>query len=287
MEKSQKIKLFGSRDFSENFDMTLNFLKKNYISILKGILVLIPVYLVISYFIPTTTNFSPSASTYEGILDTYTSIFTLGFVIGYILMILASLITFLYVISYMALYAKSPDGVVKSSDVWSKVAKALLPILGGSILFGILFAVGIVLCIIPGIIIYVYLGFFCYVYVNEDRNIIDSFYRSYELVSNNWWVTFGYGIIFLIIVSIVGAIFAIPTYLAALGTIFGIEFLSGDVYGYISALISYIGSFILYPVLYVAMGVMYYSHRNKLEGIDIETEIDNIGISTDDQKNQF
>ena len=41
----------------------------------------------------------------------------------------------------MALYAKSPDGVVKSSDVWSKVAKALLPILGGSILFGILFAV--------------------------------------------------------------------------------------------------------------------------------------------------
>lgn len=287
MERSQKIKLFGSRDFGDNFDMTLNFLKQNYGSILKGILVLIPVYLVISYFIPTPNSFTPNVSTYGGIFNTYASMFTLSFVIAYSLIILASLITFIYVTSYMAVYTKSPDNVVKNSEVWSKVAKAFLPILGGSILFGILVAIGTILCIIPGIIIYVYLGFYGYVYVNEERSIIDSFYRSYKLITNNWWITFGYGIIFFIILSIVGVIFAIPTYLAALGTAFGIEFLASDVYRYISALISYTGSFLLYPILYVAMGVMYYSHRNKLDGVDIETEIDNIGISTDDQKNQF
>lgn len=287
MEKAQKIKLFGSRDFSGNFDMTLNFLKQNYLSILKGMLVLIPVYLIISYLTPTTASLTPSADMYGGAFSTFMSIFTINFVIAYILIIIVSLATFLYITSYMALYAKSPDGIVKSADVWSKVAKAFLPILGASIIFGILVSIGFILCIIPGIIVYVYLGFYCYVYVSEEKGVIDSFYRSYELVTNNWWVTFGYGFVFLLVVSIIGGIFSVPAYLAALGPILQIDFLSGAVYGYISGFISYIGTFILYPVLYVAMGVMYFSHRNKVEGVDIETEIDNIGISTDDQKNQF
>ncbi|MFV0417612.1 MAG: hypothetical protein ACK5KT_02610 [Dysgonomonas sp.] len=287
MENSQKIKLFGSRDFSSNFDMTLNFLKQNYVSILKGILILIPVYLIVAYFMPSSTSFSPSASVYGGAFNTYMSMFTLGFFIAYILIGLTSLATFLYIASYMALYAKSPDGVIKSSDVWSKVSKAFLPMLGGSIIFGVLVTIGTILCIIPGIIVYVYLGFYCYVYVNEDRSIIDSFYRSYELITNNWWITFGYGLVFLIIVGIIGAIFAIPTYLGAIGTVFGIGFLTGEVYTYISALISYAGSFLLYPIIYIAMGVMYYSHRNKLEGIDMESEIDNIGSFPDNQKDQY
>ena len=286
MENSQKIKLFGSRDFSSNFDMTLNFLKQNYVSILKGVLVLVPIYLIVAYFMPSSTSFTPNSYAYGGAFSTYMSMFTLGFFIAYILIGLASLTTFLYIVSYMALYAKSSDGVVKSSDVWSKVSKAFLPMLGGSIIFFLLVCIGTILCIIPGIIVSVYLGFYCYVYVNEERSVIDSFYRSYELVTNNWWITFGYGIIFSLIVGIIGAIFAVPTYLAAIGTVFGIDFLTGEVYIYISALISYVGSFLLYPVLYIAMGVMYYSHRNKLEGIDMESEIDNIGSFPDNQKDQ-
>lgn len=285
MVNSQKIKLFGSRDFSSNFDMTLNFLKQNYVSILKGIVVVVPVYLIIAYFMSSINSLStrPSAD----ILETYAAIFSAGFFVSYFLIILSSMVVMLYIISYMAIYAKSSDGVVKNSDVWSKVANAFLPVLGASIIFGILLSIGFLLCIIPGIIILVYLGFYCYVYVNEEKSIIDSFYRSYELVSHNWWVTFGYGIIFFLIIMVLGAVFAIPTYLVALGTVFGMGFFSGEIYMYISSLISYAGSFLLYPIMYVAMGVMYYSHRNKLEGIDMETEIDNIGTFSDGPKNQL
>lgn len=278
MENLKKIKLFGNRDFSENFDMTLNFLKQNYVPILKGILILIPIYLVISYFMPNTSTIS------SGSLSSSLGIFTLNFLIAYILIILTSVLAMLYVLSYMSLYTKSTDGVVNNSDVWAKISKIFFPVLGGSILFGLIVSAGTILLIIPGIIVYVYLGFYCYVYINEDISIIGSFQRSYELVSHNWWITFGYGLIFFIIVSILSAIFSIPTYLISIGVAFDIKFFTSDVYFYVATFISQMGSFLLYPILYVAMGVLYYSHRTRMEGIDMESDIDNIGSFSDNQK---
>lgn len=187
----------------------------------------------------------------------------------------------------MALYVKSPDGSVKNSDVWSKLANSFLPLIGGGIIFGLLSTIGFILCIIPGIIIYVYLGFYAYVYINEDKGVINSFYRSYEIVSNNWWITLGYGLVFLILISVGSAIFTIPTYLILLGHGLQIDFLTSDVFAYLANFIASVGQLLLYPILYIAMGVMYYSHRNKIERVDMETEIDSIGVSSQESNNQL
>lgn len=220
-------------------------------------------------------------------MDSYAAMFSIGAIMVYFLSVMTTYCILLYVISYMALYTKSPNGEVKNSEVWSKLANAFLPMIGGGIIFGLLVSVGTILCIIPGIIVYVYLGFYSYVYLNEDRGIIDSFYRSYEIVSNNWWVTFGYGLVFLILVSIGGLIFTIPTYLAGLGYALQIDFLTSDIFAYIATFISSIGQLLLYPILHIAMGVMYYSHRNKIERVDMVTEIETIGVSTEESNNQF
>lgn len=287
MEASQKIKLFGSRDFSGNFDMTLNFVKQNYGKILKGIAILIPALLIIAFFTPTTSFSSSSIYDYADLMESYAAMFTMGAIIVSFLSIMVTYCILLYVISYMALYVKSPDGTVKNSEVWSKLANAFLPMIGGAIIFGLLSTIGFVLCIIPGIIVYVYLGFYAYVYINEDQGVINSFYRSYEIVSNNWWVTFGYGLVFLILVSIGSLVFTIPTYLIGLGYALQIDFLTGDVFMYIATFISSVGQLLLYPILYIAMGVMYYSHRNKIERVDMVTEIDTIGTSVQEPNNQF
>lgn len=287
MESTQKIKLFGNRDFSENFDMSLNFIKQNYGAILKGIAILIPVVLVIAFFTPSASFGTTNIYDYSDFMDSYAAMFTLGAIVASLLSGLVSYSIFLYVISYMALYTKSPDGTVKSSEVWSKLANSFLPMIGGGIIFGILFFIGFVLCIIPGIIVYVYLGFYAYVYINEDRGIIDSFYRSYEIVSSNWWITFGYGLVFFILITIGGVIFNIPAYLSAIGYAFQIDLLTSDVYTYIANFIASVGQVLLLPILYIAMGVMYYSHRNKIERVDMETEIDSIGASVEEPNNQF
>lgn len=286
MEASQKIKLFGNRDFSENFDMTLNFIKSNYGQILKGIAILIPALLILAFFTPSTSSLT-SVMDPSDVVGFYSSIFSIGIILVYFLSTLITYIIFLYTIAYMALYAKSSDGIVKNTEVWSKVANAFLPMIGAAIIFGFLSTIGILLCIIPGIIVYVYLGFYAYVYINEDRGIIDSFYRSYEIVSNNWWITLGYGLVFAILVGIGGVIFTIPTYLVGLGYALQIDFLSSDIFAYMATFISSVGGLLLSPILYMALGVMYYSHRNKLERIDMITEIENIGVNTDEPNNQI
>lgn len=286
MEPSQKIKLFGNRDFSENFDMTLNFIKLNYTKLLKGIAILIPALLILAFFTPTTSSLTAGMDTSD-VMGFYSSIFSIGFVLVYILSTLITYVIFLYTIAYMSLYAKSTDGTVKNAEVWSKVANAFLPMIGGAIIFGFLSTIGILLCIIPGIIVYVYLGFYAYVYINEDRGVIDSFYRSYELVSNNWWITFGYGLVFVILIGIGSIVFTIPTYLITLGYALQIDFLSSDMFAYIATFISSVGGLLLSPILYMALGVMYYSHRNKLERVDMITEIESIGVDTDETNNQF
>ncbi|MDH6307570.1 hypothetical protein M2451_000020 [Dysgonomonas sp. PFB1-18] len=281
MKEQEKIKLFGSRDFAGNFDMSLKFIKQNFFPIAKGIAYLIPLFLIGSYFIPNIFKLyyhlggnvnNPNAANLV-----FEDFSPLGVFVGYILFGGAMLAIALYTISYMALYVKSEDGVVNSSDVWKKVTGAILPILGASILFGILVLIGSVLCYIPGIMVAVYLGFYIYVYINEDLGIIDSFKRSYELVQNNFWITLGFSIVFSFLIGMVAMVFTAPFYVGMIASMLQVEFFANDIVFIIFVFIAIIGYTFLYPAFYMAMGVMYYSHRNKLENLDLNTEIDNIG----------
>lgn len=281
MEKKQeKIQLYRSRDFAGNFDTAFAFIKQNYLQILKAVLWFVPLMLLVSFFMPNNNDIMESmenADVYENPFAMYEGVFTLGFFVSYFLIMVAMYLVMLYTACYMYVYSKSIDGRVNSSEVWSKVFDSLLPIFVSSIIYGILVSIGTLLCFIPGIIVAVYLYFYMFVYIVEGRGIIDSLSRSYELVQNNWWVTFGYMIVFWLISYIVSIVFSLPSLIAMIGGFLHIDFLTSDIFYYISNFISYAGSMLVYPVMYIAMGVMYFSHRNKLEGIDMETEIDNIG----------
>lgn len=272
----EKIKLYETRDFSGNFDTTLNFIKQNYGAILKPILIVIPVILLAVYLQPDTSNIVVDP---ENLLATYAQFLTFQFFIANFLIGLALFIVMLYTTCYMAEYAKSVDGKVNTSNVWPKVFGAILPVFAASILYSILVIVGSILCIIPGIMIFVYLYFYMYVYIVEDRSVVDSLQRSYELVKGNWWVTFGYLIVFGIISFLLSLIFSIPTLFVTIGTLMDIKFFTGDVFIYITSFISSIGEVLVYPIVYIAGGVMYFSYRNQLEGLDMESDIDNIGGS--------
>lgn len=283
MEENKKIKLFGSRNFSGNFDMTMSFVKQNYIKILKPLCYMIPLLLISSYFMPNIFEIYydlgalSSGKTTDPDFFRPDAMFFIGAFLSYILLMVASFAIVLYTIVYMAMYVKSENGEVDSSAVWKKVLKVVLPVFGASILFGIAFMVGYMLCLIPGIIVAVYLGFYMYVYINEDLGIIDSFQRSVQLVKNNFWVTLGFYVVFALLISIVSGIFSIPLYIGLFGSMLQVEFLASDFFNCIAMFFAFIGSMFLSPILIMAMGVMYYSHRNKLEGYDMEYNIDEIG----------
>ncbi len=274
----KKIKLYETRDFSGNFDTTLNFIKQNYGAILKPLLIVIPVILLAVYLQPNTSDIQVD---YQNPWVAFAQVFSFKFLLANILIWLSLFIVMLYTTCYMAEYVKSADGKVDTANVWPKVFASILPVLAASILYSILMAVGFLLCLIPGIMIAVYLYFYMYVYIVEDRGVVDSLQRSYELVKGNWWVTFGYLIVFGIISFILSLIFMIPSIFVGLGAFMQIDFLTGDVFIYIASFIKGIGQVLVYPIVYIAGGVMYFSYRNQLEGIDMESDIDNIGEPQD------
>lgn len=58
------------------------------------------------------------------------------------------------------------------------------------------------LFIIPGIIFAVFWIFAVYVLIGENKGIIESFKESYNIVKGRWWKTFGYILLFFLVIFI-------------------------------------------------------------------------------------
>lgn len=293
MKQQQKIRLYQSRDFSGIFDTSITFIKQNYGAILKGILVFIPIVLIATYLLMNLLSFSnmnmTSIGQYED--DPFAilrSVFDWRFFLGIFIMMVAGYLMSLYPMCYMALYAESKDGRVDSKDVWTKVKQVALPLFGYSIIFGILTSAGWILCLIPGLIISVYLSLYFYTYIIERKGLVETFQRSIDLVRHHWWISLGLIIIFYIIVWVINFVVTLPVYGTMLGNLLGIDFLTSEIYIYITYSLSYAANFLLSPILTIVLGIMYFSYRSQLDGIGVTDEIDMIGVNKEeDQPNQY
>ncbi|NDV70329.1 hypothetical protein [Dysgonomonas sp. 25] len=273
MEHQEKINLYRVRDFSENFNVLFDFLKQNFGPIIKGIIFAFPVMLVVTYLLM-------GLKGVENVRD-FNDMFLLygsaKVILGSILSMIVNLCVTYYTIIYMVKYTETKGIVVDNKEVWKRMKSVFLPLFGASILYGLGVGIGFLLCVIPGIIVLIYLLFYQFVYVAEDSSIIDSFSRSWELVKDNWFVTFGFMLIVGILMWILSWIFSLGTFLPALGVAFDIPALGSDIVIYISSFIAQAGSLLLMPISGVAIGVLYFSRRSDVDHIEINTDIDSLG----------
>jgi uncharacterized membrane protein len=80
------------------------------------------------------------------------------------------------------------------------------PYIVAAILFGIGAAIGLILCIVPGIIFITFFGFYGFVIVDQnEQSPIDALKRSKDLVSGHFGAVLGLAVV-LILINIVGAI---------------------------------------------------------------------------------
>jgi len=79
--------------------------------------------------------------------------------------------------------------------------------IGASIVFAIVSSIGLALCIIPGIIVYLFWGFYGFVIADRGEGVTlsESFSRSVEITRGNRWQLLGFGVI-LILINFVGAL---------------------------------------------------------------------------------
>lgn len=79
------------------------------------------------------------------------------------------------------------------------------PYILASLLFALGFYVGLILCIIPGIIFAVAFGFYGFVIAERGVGVMDSLKESADLTRGNRWQLFGLGIV-LLLINFVGAL---------------------------------------------------------------------------------
>lgn len=158
-------------------------------------------------------------------------------------------------------------------EVWQELRPRLLPLLGLTMLYTTMVAVGLVLCIVPGVVLAVMFGLATPALVFERCGIGTALGRSRTLVRGSWWRVFGVLLLALVISFLIGLIIGLPFSLAgaaldgglaAQDAVPSLARLSLDGVG------SIIAGIITYPFSAGVGALLYVDQRMRREGLDIE-----------------
>ena len=208
----QKIEFQRYRDFGQIINATFEFLRENFKQLAKAVIYLVgPFVLLTGIF----------GGLYQKDLFSFTSTvkslseFGIAFGLYIFFAILTSLVLVSTVYSYILLYLKRQDDIpIEVDEVWLMVKSKTLKILLFSVGYGLVTVFATILLIIPGIYVSVSLMIIYIVGLNEDKGFFDSMSRSFFLIKNKWWFTFGLLIVLSLIQGFLGFLFQIPQYIA-------------------------------------------------------------------------
>lgn len=113
------------------------------------------------------------------------------------------------VLHYIRSYVEH-DGAVVDTDVYQGVKRDFTGMLGLLILSTIITAAGTLLCILPGIFLWVPLSLAPALLVFRGNSAIDAISDSFELVKDNWWISFFTLFVMGLLVYIIGMVFQFP-----------------------------------------------------------------------------
>ena len=181
-------------------------------------------------------------------------------------------------------------GAVVESEVFTGVKNDFGSLLGVGIIAPILVFFGLLLCLLPGIYLWVPMSF-CFPLVVFGRiGAFDSIGDSFTLIKNNWWMTFLSLIVMTLLVYLIGLIFQIPMFIYLMvkmvsvvqeGSAANPEAMFDWVYIVFSVIAS-IAQYLLYSILIIAIAFIYYDLDEKKHFTGTYETISKLG-STDNQ----
>lgn len=215
-----KVELAKVRDFGEIINDTFLFLKQNIKPLLKyffifcGIFVVAGVISASLYQLKiTTTMNSVSNGTYNTMeyKPSFFSFFGPELFLTSIFSFLSIITIQVMVLSYITLYNEKGKQVPTTEEVWGYIKYYYLKILGSSIVLNILLVVGFLLCFIPGLYLAPIFALILPIMIIENTSFSYAFNRSFFLIKENWWATFGAMVVVWIIFSVCRGIIILPT----------------------------------------------------------------------------
>lgn len=204
----EPIKFKKERELGEILSIIFKFLRENYKHLAKVLLKYAgPAFLLlaaaITYYSWSTLGFSIFTSP-NGISDFLLSLSVLA--IAYLLYITSVMGTVYHSISS---YIKN-NGKIINAEVASGVKSDFGKLLLLNFLCWILIFAGTILFILPGIYLAIPLSLASAILVFRRQSVSDSISDCFQLVKDNWWMTFATVLCIGLLVYLVGLVFQIP-----------------------------------------------------------------------------
>jgi hypothetical protein len=314
MENFIPINYHKTRDFGNKMSVTFEFLRQNFKSLGKSILliagppVLLASLLMGSFFQDMFSNaFNPLGAN-DQILSLFSSP---GFWMKMLLMVafllLSTVATLATVNNYIILYEEKKTNKIDVKDVWDRVRETFLMYLGTCLLFtilaivvyiGLFIPVALLAAVSPFLIVF---GVFAviaavfYFFVGsslifivrayEKIGFMDALFRSFRLVQGKWWSTFGLLMVLYLLVMVVSYAFMIPWYIVTIATSLhsaeteNLQSASSTVGILLTALMTfyYLAQMLLYSLPAVGLAFQYFNLVERKEARGLMGELSTLG----------
>lgn len=247
MENFNFIEFHRTRDFSRKLNATFEFIKQNFKSLGKSILFIAgPPVLVASLLMGSLMSrfnvFATGAATNSGQFDGMQNYFmSVSFWLEIVLMLffytLSSVMNVATVNNYLLLYGEKRTNKIEVSEVWDRVRATFWMYFRSMFLFMLLLIAAYIVLLIPMfilaelspfLIIIGFIFFFCgiiyllfgasltfIIRAYEKNGFFEAVVRSFKLVKDKWWSTFGLVTVLYLIMLVVSYIFIMPWYVVS------------------------------------------------------------------------
>jgi len=248
MENFKAIEYHHMRDFSRKMNTTFEFIRQNFKSLGKSILLIAgPPVLVASLIIATfidefmgLTRAAANNMADADVVETYfmSVTFWLQIVLMILLFLVSSIMSIATINNYIILYEERQSNNISVNDVWLRVRETFWMYFRTTLVFFLLAIVVYVVLVIPVALLaaispaLIFLGImamFCgliYLIISvsmtyiirayEKKSFFDAIARSFKLVRDKWWSTFGIIMVLYLVMITISYIFMIPWYIATI-----------------------------------------------------------------------
>lgn len=114
-------------------------------------------------------------------------------------------------LSYIAIYVQKGNQTPTTDEVWGYFKFYFFRVFGSSLLLGLLLLIGFVFCLLPGFWLMPIISLVFPIIVIENGTLGYAFGRSFKLIKDNFWITFGTLFIIWIIVYACMSFVVLPT----------------------------------------------------------------------------
>ena len=278
----QKVELRKTRDFSENLNDTILFIRQNFKPLLASFLCIAGVFMLTSAIINGLYQ-SQMGSLFEQIFNRKRTRPTSPvevFNANYFLLIIFAWINYVAmqvaVISYIKVYEVKNGEAPSIAEVWDVFRRYFLKVFFYSIPIALLTALGFILCIAPGVYLAVVFVPFSVILMIEDETFGGAYDRCFKLVKNNFWISLGiYFLTYLIAAFSSGIISIVVGGIAGLISYFTAKNISTTV-GILTSILDIFG-LIFYIVYYLSVCLHYFNLAEKYDGTGMMRKLDSIG----------